>query len=244
MLLNCDLGESFGVWSMGQDTEIMPFIDQANIACGFHASDPEIMVQTVRLAVSAGVIIGAHPAYPDLVGFGRRSMALSEAAVESLIWYQAGALDGIARTLGSKIQYIKPHGALNNDMMKNPALLTTVMQAVRRYRSDMTLMLPSTLDWEQHQDMAQKIGLTLIFEAYADRAYSADGQLRSRTLPQSVHHDPETMVQQALSFAQKGGVYSFEGQWLSLPAQTLCVHGDTPTAVAAVKTLRQTLHSL
>lgn len=242
MLLNCDLGESFGVWSMGQDAEMMPLIDQANIACGFHASDPEIMVQTVQLAVAAGVQLGAHPAYPDLVGFGRRSMALSEAAVTSLIWYQAGALDGIAHTFGAAIQYIKPHGALNNDMMKNPALLHTVMTAVRQYRSDVALMLPATLAWEAHQAQADALGLPLIFEAYADRAYSADGQLRSRALPQSVHHDPERIVQQALGFAHQGGVYSHDGNWLAMPAQSLCVHGDTPAALAAVQALRQALH--
>lgn len=241
MLLNCDLGESFGVWSMGQDTDIMPWLDQANIACGFHASDPETMVRTVHLAVAAGVTLGAHPAYPDLVGFGRRSMALSSAAVTSLIWYQAGALDGIAQTFGAQLQYIKPHGALNNDMMRDPALLTTVMQAVVRYRSDVALMLPVTLAWPEHQAQAQALGLKLIFEAYADRAYDANGQLRARSYPDSVHHDQDVMVQQALSFAHKGGVYSVTGSWLDLPAQTLCVHGDTPTALAAVKAIRQAL---
>jgi len=244
MLLNCDLGESFGVWSMGQDAEMMPLIDQANIACGFHASDPKTMVETVRLAVAAGVTLGAHPAYPDLVGFGRRSMALNDAEIESLIWYQAGALSGIAQTFGAQVDYIKPHGALNNDMMRNPDLLATVMKAVKRFRSDMALMLPVTLDWTEHQAQAQALNLTLIFEAYADRAYSADGQLRARSLSNSVHHDPEVMVQQALSFAKQGGVYSYEGDWLALPAQSMCVHGDTPTALAAVKALRQSLLKL
>jgi len=241
MLINCDLGESFGVWSMGQDAEMMPLIDQANIACGFHASDPKTMVETVRLAVAAGVSLGAHPAYPDLVGFGRRSMALTDAEIESLIWYQAGALDGIARTFGTQIDYIKPHGALNNDMMRNPDLLTTVMQSVQRFRPDVALMLPVTLDWAEHKAQAQALDLKLIFEAYADRAYSSDGQLRARALSNSVHHDPEVVVQQALSFAQHGGVYSYEGDWLDLPAQSLCVHGDTAAALTAVKAIRQTL---
>lgn len=244
MLLNCDLGESFGVWSMGQDAEMMPLIDQANIACGFHASDPEIMVQTLRLAVAAGVKLGAHPAYPDLIGFGRRSMALSPAAVESLIWYQAGALDGMARTFGTHIDYIKPHGALNNDMMCQPALLATVMQAVVQFRSEVSLMLPMTRDWPTHQKQAQALGLNLIFEAYADRAYCANGQLRARSLPHSVHHELEVIVQQALYFAEKGGVVSAEGEWLELPAQSLCVHGDTPGALAAVKAIRQALAAI
>ncbi|MBF2937145.1 LamB/YcsF family protein, partial [Pseudomonas aeruginosa] len=146
LLLNCDIGESFGAWSMGLDAEVMPLIDCANIACGFHAGDPGTMRRTVALAVEHGVRIGAHPGYPDLVGFGRRSLACSAQEVEDLLLYQIGALDGLCRAQGERVRYVKPHGALYQDMMRDPAILAAVLRALAAYDRTLPLMLMSTRD--------------------------------------------------------------------------------------------------
>lgn len=241
MRLNCDLGESFGPWKMGLDEAVMPLIDMANIACGFHASDPLTMQRTLAMAAHHGVEIGAHPAYPDLVGFGRRSMQCTKEELQSMIWYQAGALDGIARTFGLQVSYIKPHGALNNDMMRSEEQLRTVMEAVAAYGDDVRLMVPVSRQWETHQAMAREIGIELILEAFADRAYDDEGLLVARRIAGSVHHDEATIVQQARSFAERGGLSSVSGQWLDLPAQSLCVHGDNPESVQAVQAIRNAL---
>ncbi|MDC0661825.1 5-oxoprolinase subunit PxpA [Marinobacter sp. SS21] len=239
MKLNCDLGESYGAWTMGQDDQVMPLIDMANIACGFHAGDPVTMRNAVSLAAKNGVQIGAHPSYQDLVGFGRRSIAHSPDEVTALMLYQLGALEGICRAEGVELSYVKPHGALNNDMMKDPALLETVMQAVICYRSDLALMIPATSKYREHRALAERVGLPLILEAFADRAYDDAGQLVPRSQPGAVHHAPEVIVQQALSFANQGGLRSISGQWLELPAESLCVHGDNAAALEAVRAIRQ-----
>ena len=241
MNLNCDLGESFGAWTMGMDEVVIPLIDQANIACGFHASDPLILYRTVSMVVHQGVEIGAHPSYPDLVGFGRRSMALSEEELKTLIWYQIGALDGMASMLGSRVTYVKPHGAMNNDMMRSDTQLRAVMGAVADFRNDLKLMIPVTLNWQSHQAMAGEFGLELIMEAFADRAYDDRGQLVARSAAGSVFHDEAEIVAQAQTFSDRGGAYSVTGQWLDLPAQSLCVHGDNPESVQAVKAIRAAL---
>lgn len=241
MKLNCDLGESFGAWTMGNDEAVMPLIDMANIACGFHASDPDIMVKTVRLAASHGVMMGAHPAYADLQGFGRRSMPHTAEQIHALIWYQVGALDGICRAAGQQVAYVKPHGALNNDMMKDPAILEAVLKAVHDYNPSLTLMIPATRLHGEHRALAAQYGVPLWLEAFADRAYDSEGQLVSRRQPGAVHHEAATIVAQARSFAEQGGVRSIDGQWLDLPADSLCVHGDNPESLAAVKAIRDAL---
>ena len=169
--LNCDLGESFGAWTMGADAAVMPYISSANIACGFHAGDPSIMRKTVSLALSHGVQIGAHPAYQDLVGFGRRSMAYAAQELQDILHYQIGALDGICRAQGGRVSYVKPHGAMYNDMMANPAQLRAVLQAVASYDRRLPLMLMATRDNSAAQQMGDEYGVTLWFEAFADRAY-------------------------------------------------------------------------
>ena len=189
LLLNCDIGESFGSWTMGLDAEVMPFIDCANIACGFHAGDPQIMRKTVALALEHDVQIGAHPAYQDLAGFGRRSMAYTAQALQDLLHYQIGALDGICRAQGTRVSYVKPHGALYNDMMANPEQLRAVVRAVAAYDASLPLMLMATRDNSAAQAIGDACGVTLWFEAFADRAYDAAGHLVSRQLPGAVHHD-------------------------------------------------------
>lgn len=239
MKLNCDLGESYGAWTMGQDELVMPLIDMANIACGFHAADPLTIHKTVAMALQHGVQIGAHPSYHDLVGFGRRSIAHTPDEINALMLYQLGALEGICRAEGARLSYVKPHGALNNDMMRSPELLKTVMESVASYRPGLALMIPATTAYKQHQELASEVGLPLILEAFADRAYDDHGQLVSRAQAGAVHHDPDIIVRQALSFAEKGGLHSTTGQWLELPAESLCVHGDNESALAAVRAIRE-----
>ena len=242
--LNCDIGESFGAWQMGLDAEVMPFIDCANIACGFHASDPSIMRRTVALAVEHDVLIGAHPAYPDLVGFGRRSMACSPAEIENMLLYQIGALEGMCRAEGTQVGYVKPHGAMYNDMMRNPQSLRAVMQAVARYNPELPLMLMSTRDNSASQALADEIGISLWFEVFADRAYDAAGMLVSRAQPGSVHHDAATIIKQATDLASGTALTASDGSSLTLRADTLCVHGDNAGSVAAVQQIRAALSAL
>lgn len=240
MLLNCDLGEGFGVWKMGMDEAVMPLIDQANIACGFHASDPTIMSRAVGLAVANGVIIGAHPSYPDLVGFGRRSMACSNEELKTLIWYQVGALEAICRAHGAEVSYVKPHGALNNDMMKEESILVSVMEAVAKCQG-MSLMLPITMHHRKHREMAADLKVPLMFEAFADRAYTEEGQLAPRYVAGSVYHDGDKILKQAISFTRDGGVTAINGKWLNLPADTLCIHGDNEASVTVARRIRKSL---
>lgn len=242
LLLNCDIGESFGNWTMGLDAEVMPFIDCANIACGFHAGDPSIMRNTVSLALANGVQIGAHPAYPDLVGFGRRSMACTPQEIQDLLHYQIGALDGICRAQGSHVSYVKPHGAMYNDMMANPEQLRAVIQAVAAYDRQLPLMLMATRDNSAAQALGEEYGVSLWFEAFADRAYDSAGRLVSRQLPGAVHHDPEKIIEQALIIARGDNLVASDGSALHLQANTLCVHGDNTSSVAAVRRIREALN--
>ncbi len=243
LLLNCDMGESFGSWTMGLDAEVMPFVDCANIACGFHAGDPSIMRKTVDLALAHNVQIGAHPAYQDLPGFGRRSMAYSAQALQDLLHYQLGALDGICRAQATRISYVKPHGAMYNDMMASPAQLRAVVQAVAAYDARLPLMLMATRDNSAAQAIGDEFGVTLWFEAFADRAYDQAGHLLSRQLPGAVHHDVDVIVQQALDIAAGRPLIAIDGSELYLHANTLCVHGDNASSVAAVQRIREALNA-
>jgi len=242
--LNCDMGESFGAWTMGMDEAVMPHVDCANIACGFHASDPSIMRRTVALAVSHDVRIGAHPAYPDLVGFGRRSMNCSAQEVEDMLLYQIGALDGICRAEGGNLSYVKPHGALYNDMMRKPELLRAVLRAVARFDASLPLMLLARRDNREAQSLAAEQGVKLWFEAFADRGYDADGYLLPRHQPGAVHHDPERILAQALTFAHGEPLIASDGSELYLQADSLCVHGDNAESVAVVARIRAALDAL
>lgn len=243
-LLNCDMGESFGNYSLGLDSEVMPHVDCANIACGFHASDPHVMRRTVRLAVEHGVRVGAHPAYPDLMGFGRRSMACSSAEVEDMVLYQMGALAGICQAEGTAIRYVKPHGALYNDMARDHELLRAVMRAVRSFDPGLPLMLMATADPAPSRQLAREMDIAIWFETFADRAYDANGHLVSRRLPGAVHHDQAIIVEQAVRLAKGEPLRSADGTELELPCDTLCVHGDNPESVAAVRAIREAFEAL
>lgn len=237
MLLNCDLGESYGNWRMGLDAEVMPYIDQANIACGFHAGDPLTLERTLALAARHGVTVGAHPSYPDLAGFGRRSMALADEELHALLHYQIAALDGMAACAGLGLAYVKPHGALYNDMMTDAGRRQCVMRAVAGYHRPLALMLQATAQAPAHRAEAAELGLELLFEAFADRCYDDEGRLLSRRLPGAVH-DAESTLAQARSLLATGEVITASGRRLALAADTLCVHGDNPEAVAAVQRIR------
>ncbi|MDR5858459.1 LamB/YcsF family protein [Halomonas eurihalina] len=241
LLLNADMGESFGAWTMGMDAEVMAHVDLANVACGFHASDPDVMRETVRLAGRHGVTVGAHPAYPDLTGFGRRSMACSPAEVENLVLYQIGALAGMCHAEGQRLGYVKPHGALYNDMMRDHAILAAVMRAVTAFDARLPLMVMATRDNGAELALAGEHGITLWREAFADRAYDAQGRLVSRREPGAVHHERDIIVDQARRIARGEPLVAADGSDLVLEADTLCVHGDNAESIAAIAAIREAL---
>lgn len=237
MLLNCDLGESYGSWTMGLDADVMPHIDQANIACGFHGGDPVTLRRTLALAAVHGVAVGAHPSYPDLVGFGRRSMDLSAEEIIASLHYQVAALEGMALAQGLALAYVKPHGALYNDMMAKPAVRSAIMQALAAYHRPLPLMLQATPAAAQHRAEAEALGIGVMFEAFADRCYDDDGGLLSRRKPGAVH-TKERMLAQVGQLRQRGTVTTVSGLELPLQADTLCVHGDNPEGVQAIQAIR------
>lgn len=244
LLLNADMGESFGAWTMGLDDQVMPYVDLANVACGFHASDPDTMRRTVRLAIRHNVMVGAHPAYPDMVGFGRRSLACSVTEIENLVLYQLGALAAMCRAEGARLGYVKPHGALYNDIARDPQKLAAVMRAVAAFGEDLSLMVMATRDNAPAQRLADQAGVPLWFEAFADRAYDGSGRLVSRQESGAVHHDTATIVDQARRIALGLPLEARDGSELILKADTLCVHGDNPESVAAVKAIREALDAV
>ena len=237
LTLNCDLGESFGSWKMGMDEAVMPHIHQANIACGFHAGDAIIMRKTLEMAKANGVSVGAHPAYPDLQGFGRRSMNCSHDEIVAYVQYQVSALEGMAYNMGLKMDYVKPHGALYNDMMANDKVRAAVMQAVAEQKTKPALMLQAVPENELHQQEAEKLGLSLHFEAFADRCYDDDGKLLSRSKPGAVH-TREKMMAQVKQLCDEGTATTVSGHTLPLLANTLCVHGDNEAGVQAIADIR------
>lgn len=240
MLLNCDLGESFGAWSMGMDEHVMPHIDQANIACGFHAGDPLVMQKTLRMAKENNVQVGAHPAYPDLMGFGRRSVHASANEIHALVHYQLAALDGMAACAGLELAYVKPHGALYNDMMAKPSVRQAIMKAIADYHRPVKLMLQATPEADNHRQEAEHYGIELLFEAFADRCYDDDGKLLSRTKPGAVHNR-EKMLAQVRQIAEEQTITTISGHKLKLHIDTICVHGDNNEGVEAIREIREML---
>ncbi len=236
--LNCDLGESFGTWKMGLDEAVMPHIDQANIACGFHAGDPLVIQRTLELAKQNSVTVGAHPAYPDLVGFGRRSIKTSAAELKAMLLYQIAAMDGMAASAGLTLEYVKPHGAMYNDMMADDGLRKTSMEAIADYHRPLILMLQSTPQADLHEQEAKDAGITLWYEIFADRCYADDGKLLSRTLDGAVH-TKEKMLAQVKQLKEQGTITTVNGNTLQLRADTLCVHGDNMDGVNAIQQIRQ-----
>jgi UPF0271 protein len=242
LMLNCDLGESYGSWKMGRDDEVMPHIDQANIACGFHGGDPLVMERTLALAKQNNVMVGAHPAYPDLVGFGRRPMHCSAEEISAFMHYQIAALEGMAKIQGLELAYVKPHGALYNDMMARESVRAPILKAIADFHKPVRLMLQATPDAELHRDEAATHGIDLWFEAFADRCYDDDGKLLSRAKPGAVH-TRDKMLAQVEQICSQGTVTSVSGNTLELKPDTLCVHGDNDEGITAIKEIRKIIHS-
>jgi UPF0271 protein len=238
LLLNCDLGESFGAWKMGLDDQVMPFIDQANIACGFHAGDPVVIKKTLLAAKRNNVQVGAHPSYPDISGFGRRSMKIPPVELIALLQYQIAALTGMASNLGIEVQYVKPHGALYNDMMADGHIRSAVMEAIAECHQPLAFMLQATPDAEIHRQEAQAFGLDVLFEAFADRCYDDNGALLSRA-KEGALHSREKMLEQVVQLQEQGTVTTISGHQLELQADSLCVHGDNMDGVNAIEKIRQ-----
>ena len=239
MLINCDMGESFGIWVLGQDQMIMPYIDMANIACGMHASDPSVMLQTVRCAKQQGLQIGAHPGYNDLQGFGRRFIEMPLDELQALFIYQMGALSGICQSEGVKLSYVKPHGALYNAMMKSDAIFMALIEALASYDASLPFMVMAVPDYQRYQEMAEKYKITLLFEAFVDRTYQQDGRLTPRSQPGACHSDLESICEQAVRLVEQGSVLSVDNVEVHIKADTLCIHGDGALALDVAKALHQ-----
>jgi len=235
MDLNSDLGESFGPWPMGDDAALMRSISSANIACGFHAGDPGAMRQTISLAKAHGVAMGAHPGFPDLVGFGRREIKASPQEVEDLVLYQVAALAGMASAQGMRLQHVKPHGALYNMACRDRALADAIARAVAA--CDKTLILFGLPESELLQ-AADRAGLRGAAEVFADRAYERDGSLASRLKPGSVIHDAAAVIERAIRMVRDRQVVAVDGTTIALAADTICLHGDTPGAAQLARNVR------
>jgi UPF0271 protein len=238
--LNCDMGESFGPYTLGLDEQVMPLITSANVACGFHAGDPQVLRRTVELAARYGVGVGAHTSFPDLVGFGRREMNATPAEIENDTIYQLGAIAGFCRAAGVPLRHIKPHGALYNMAQKDPKLAEAIVRGVAAFDRQLLVFAQPGSALEK---AAQAAGLTAVSEVFADRAYTPDGALASRKLPGAVIHDPEQVAARAVRMAAQGSVVALDGTEVPLRAETICVHGDTPGAVDLIRRIRQQLEA-
>ena len=234
--INSDVGESFGAYRIGADADLVPHVTSVNVACGYHGGDPGVMRATVRLARAAGASVGAHPGFPDLVGFGRRELRASPGDVEDMVVYQIGALAAIARAEGVALAHVKAHGALYNMAARERALADAIAAAVRAVDPSLVLFgLPGS----ELIRAGEAAGLTVAAEGFADRAYAPDGSLASRGTPGSVLLDPEVVVRRALEMIQHGRVAAADGSTLTFQVDTLCVHGDTPGAPELVRRLRR-----
>jgi 5-oxoprolinase (ATP-hydrolysing) subunit A len=236
--LNADLGESFGRWTLGDDARLVQHLTSANLACGFHAGDFQVMEATVALCRRAGVAVGAQPGYPDLLGFGRRPMPFEPDEVESLVRYQIGALDAFCRAQGIEMQHVKPHGALYNQAATDPALAAAIARAVGRFSRD--LLLFGLASSEPMASAAADAGLRFVPEAFADRAYLPDGTLMPRSEAGSLLTDAGAAADQAVAIAS-GSVIAADGTEVDLRAESICCHGDTPGAVEIAAAVRRSL---
>jgi 5-oxoprolinase (ATP-hydrolysing) subunit A len=236
--LNADVGEGVGPWPMGDDERLIPLVTSVNIACGAHAGDPLTIDRTVRAAAAHGVAVGAHPGYPDLVGFGRRDLDMAPDELEASLVYQIGAIAAFARAAGTPLRHVKPHGALYNLAARDPAVATTIARAVARVSGDLVLV---GLAGSAFGSAASDAGLAFAAEAFADRAYEADGTLRSRRQPGAILESPDLAAAQALSIVRDGCVTSHDGRVVAVRADTICIHGDTPGAAEFAAAIRAAL---
>jgi UPF0271 protein len=239
--LNSDVGESFGNYTLGMDEQVVPLVSSANIACGYHAGDPAVMRRTVALALRHGVGLGAHPGLPDLVGFGRRTMDVTLEEIRDFTACQVGALQAVAALQGARLQHVKPHGALYNMAVKNPDIWDAVAEVVAGLDPQLILFVLAGPDRADLEAIGRRRGVRIAFEFFADRAYNRDGSLVARKLPGAVIHDHEAVAAKILKYVQTGRVTAVDGSDIELRAETVCVHGDNPKALALVKRIRETL---
>ncbi len=238
MDLNSDLGEGFGSWTLGDDGALLDVVTSANVACGFHAGDPTILRRTCAMAAERGVVIGAQVGYRDLPGFGRRFIDVEPTELTNDVLYQIGALEAMARVAGTRVGYVKPHGALYNTIVHHEEQAAAVTDAVSRYDSGMPVLgLPGSA-WLR---LAGEAGLPTVLEAFADRAYTPEGTLVSRREPGAVLHDAEAIAARCVRFATQGEVEAVDGSVVAVRPQSICVHGDTPGAVAIAGAVRAAL---
>ena len=236
--LNADVGEGLGPWPMGADGELIPLVSSVNVACGAHAGDPLTIRRTVRLALDCAASVGAHPGYPDLVGFGRRALAMDDDELEASVLFQVAALAGIVRAEGGRLAHVKPHGALYHRASADAGAARAVATAVARIDPGLRLVVPPG---SAMIAAAADAGLTTVIEAFADRVYEADGRLRSRDLEGALHDDPAAAAAQALSIARDARVRARDGSWVTTQADTICIHGDAPGAAAIAAAVRAAL---
>ncbi|CAA6819254.1 MAG: Lactam utilization protein LamB [uncultured Sulfurovum sp.] len=242
--LNCDMGEGFGAYSMGLDEKIMPYIDMANLACGFHASDPVTMHKSIKLCKEHDIQIGCHPSYPDLVGFGRREMNCSSEEIVAFVLYQLGALTALCKSYDLKVKYLKPHGALYNSMMKDENIFKAIAKAIAKFDINIKLMVLSSAKNDSYEEIANKYNITLLYEVFADRAYTNEGALVSRSEKNAVITSKEDVIKRTKQLMNKGIVKSIEGKKLKLKVDTLCVHGDNKAALKLIKSLHKLKNDL
>ena len=236
--LNCDLGESFGNYKIGMDEEVIKFISSANIACGFHASDPLVMEKTVALAKENGVKVGAHPGFPDLVGFGRRNMNVSPAELKAMVMYQVGALAAFCKARDIKMNHVKPHGAMYNMAAKDIKLALAIAEGIAQVDDSLILL---GLSGSQLLKAAQEVGLKSAAEVFADRAYEEDGSLVARTKAGAVIADENEVIERVIKMIKLGKVQTITGKEIEIKPDSICVHGDNTKALNFVKLIRQRL---
>jgi UPF0271 protein len=238
--LNSDLGEAFGAWPMGDDAAMMDIVRSANIACGFHAGDPSVMMRTVKTALAKGVSLGAHPGYPDLQGFGRRVMSLSLAEVEAMVAYQIGALSAIAANCGGQVTHVKPHGALSNQAAVNSDLANALARTIKAVDSRLIFLVPTGSEMAK---AAKKYGLATAEEVFADRNYDDNGNLVPRGSPDAMIHDSEEAAENVMRMITNGVIRSVSGKDVPCSVHSVCVHGDEATAVTMARRLRTILET-
>lgn len=236
--LNCDLGESFGNYKCGMDDEIIPYITSANVACGFHASDPLVMQQTVQIAAKHNVAVGAHPGFPDLVGFGRRNMSLSASEITAMIEYQIGALTAFCKANHKKLQHVKPHGALYNMAARDEKMAAAICEGIAAVDPHLILLAPS---FSQMTKAARSMGLPTASEVFADRAYEEDGSLVARSKPGAMITNEEEAIARVLQMIEKGTVTAITGKEIEVEADSVCIHGDSPAALIFTRKIHQAL---
>ncbi len=239
--LNCDMGESFGAYKLGMDEKVIQYITSANIACGWHAGDPLVMDKTVEMAVEHGVGVGAHPGYPDLLGFGRRNMDCTPDEIRSYVAYQIGALQGFCKIHGTRLRHVKPHGALYLTAVVNEVVARAVAEAIVSVDPDLLYVALAGAKGEMMTRIGKDVGLKVVYEAFPDRAYTPEGNLVPRREPGAVIKDPQEVARRALRMATDGIVIAVDDTSIPIEAQTLCVHGDTPSAVDLVRNIHETL---